>query len=31
MTRAVRVGGSRYLWLAPVRNRTWVAARFGYR
>jgi len=20
-----------YLWSAPVRNLTWVAARFGYR
>jgi hypothetical protein len=27
----IRIGGSDYLWLAPVRNLTWVAAHFGYR
>ncbi len=31
MRHMTRVGGSDYVWLAPVRNLTWVAARFGHR
>ena len=31
MTSTTRVGGSDYMWLAPVRNLTWVAAHFGHR
>jgi hypothetical protein len=31
MRSTTRVGASDYLWLAPVRNLAWVAARFGHR
>ena len=27
----IRIGGSAYVWSAPVRNLNWVAAHFGYR
>jgi hypothetical protein len=31
MSSTTRVGGSDYMWLAPVRNLSWVAAHFGHR